>query len=70
MTDDGRGFDTAMAAEGQGLRSLQRRASSLGGSLQVTSSPRDRNARDVHCPGALRRSLEAASPTEPACLPE
>ena len=27
------------ATEGQGLRSLERRASSLGGSLQVTSSP-------------------------------
>lgn len=39
VTDDGRGFDTARAAEGQGLRSLERRASSLGGQLQVTSSP-------------------------------
>ena len=39
VTDDGRGFDTATAAEGQGLRSLERRASSLGGVLQVTSSP-------------------------------
>ena len=39
VTDDGRGFDTARAAEGQGLRSMQRRASSLGGSLEVTSSP-------------------------------
>jgi ligand-binding sensor domain-containing protein/signal transduction histidine kinase len=39
VTDDGCGFDTAAAAEGQGLRSLERRATSLGGSLQVTSSP-------------------------------
>ena len=31
VTDDGRGFDTAKATEGQGLRSLERRASSLGG---------------------------------------
>jgi signal transduction histidine kinase len=39
VTDDGRGFDTARAEEGQGLRSLERRASSLGGLLEVTSSP-------------------------------
>jgi ligand-binding sensor domain-containing protein len=39
VADDGRGFDMANHTEGQGLRSLERRASSLGGSLQVTSSP-------------------------------
>jgi signal transduction histidine kinase len=39
VTDDGRGFDMAGAAEGQGLRSMQRRASSLGGALEVTPSP-------------------------------
>jgi len=39
VTDDGCGFDTEKATEGQGLRSLQRRASSLGGVLRVTSSP-------------------------------
>jgi signal transduction histidine kinase len=39
VTDDGRGFDTARNTEGQGLRNLERRTSSLGGSLQVTSSP-------------------------------
>jgi signal transduction histidine kinase len=39
VSDDGRGFDTRRTTEGQGLRSLERRTSSLGGSLQVTSSP-------------------------------
>ncbi len=39
VTDDGRGFDTAGPREGQGLRNMHRRASSLGGSLEVTSSP-------------------------------
>ena len=39
ISDDGRGFDTATPTEGQGLRSLERRAASLGGSLQVASSP-------------------------------
>jgi signal transduction histidine kinase len=38
VADDGRGFDTARAVEGQGLRSLERRASTLGGLSQVTSS--------------------------------
>ena len=54
VTDDGRGFDTARAAEGQGLRSLQRRASSLGGLLQVTSSPGTGTRVTFTCPGALR----------------
>jgi signal transduction histidine kinase/ligand-binding sensor domain-containing protein len=36
VTDNGRGFDTA-STEGQGLRSMERRASGVGGSLQVTS---------------------------------
>jgi len=39
VTDDGRGFEPALAADGQGLRSMRRRASSLGGSLDVASSP-------------------------------
>jgi two-component system sensor histidine kinase UhpB len=39
VSDDGRGFDTARPPEGQGLRSLERRTSSLGGALTVTSSP-------------------------------
>ena len=38
VADNGRGFDTASATEGQGLRSMARRASSLGGSLDVTAS--------------------------------
>jgi signal transduction histidine kinase len=38
VSDNGRGFDPR-STEGQGLRSLERRTSSLGGSLTVTSSP-------------------------------
>jgi ligand-binding sensor domain-containing protein len=38
VADNGRGFDSVSATEGQGLRSMARRASSLGGSLDVTSS--------------------------------
>ena len=36
VTDNGRGFDTA-STEGQGLRSMERRASGVEGSMQVTS---------------------------------
>jgi signal transduction histidine kinase len=39
VTDDGRGFDVAAHREGQGLRSMQRRATVLGGSMGVTSAP-------------------------------
>jgi len=39
VTDDGRGFDTSGTPEGHGLRSLDRRATNLGATLQVTSSP-------------------------------
>jgi ligand-binding sensor domain-containing protein/signal transduction histidine kinase len=39
VTDDGRGFDMDAHREGQGLRSMQRRASNLGGSMDVTSAP-------------------------------
>jgi len=38
IEDNGCGFDVAATSEGQGLRSLERRASSLGGSLHVISS--------------------------------
>jgi signal transduction histidine kinase len=38
VCDDGCGFDTTTLASGHGLRSLDRRASSLGGSLAVVSS--------------------------------
>jgi signal transduction histidine kinase len=43
VTDDGRGFETgrvgADSAEGNGLRSMQRRARDLGGSFDVVSAP-------------------------------
>jgi signal transduction histidine kinase len=39
VADDGRGFDTAAVAEGQGLHGMRRRASGLGGSVVVTSTP-------------------------------
>jgi signal transduction histidine kinase/streptogramin lyase len=38
VQDDGWGFDAARAHDGQGLRSMARRAEGLGGTLAVTSS--------------------------------
>jgi signal transduction histidine kinase len=37
VVDNGRGFDTSIESEGQGLTSMRRRAHSLGGTLEVTS---------------------------------
>jgi signal transduction histidine kinase len=39
VTDDGRGFQRAGATPGHGLRGMQRRATELGGSLDVASQP-------------------------------
>jgi len=38
VQDDGCGFDSARARDGQGLRSMVRRAQGLGGTLAVTSA--------------------------------
>jgi signal transduction histidine kinase len=48
VIDNGRGFDQSREAEGQGLRSLERRTSSLGGVLRITSSP-GRGTQVVFC---------------------
>jgi PAS domain S-box-containing protein len=37
ITDNGRGFDTDRATEGNGLASIRQRAASLGGTLQIDS---------------------------------
>lgn len=39
VRDDGRGFDPAAAAEGEGLRNMRRRAAAIGGRLEIESSP-------------------------------
>lgn len=40
LSDNGRGFDCDRASLGEGLNSMRERARSLGGQLQVASSPR------------------------------
>jgi ligand-binding sensor domain-containing protein/signal transduction histidine kinase len=37
VSDDGRGFDSSAAAEGQGLRNMRRRCGSVGGAVDVMS---------------------------------
>ena len=39
VRDDGAGFDTSVAGDGQGLLSMRRRAEKLGGALKVESRP-------------------------------
>jgi signal transduction histidine kinase len=39
VTDNGRGFDPGAEYQGQGLRSLQRRATRLGAALSIASEP-------------------------------
>ena len=39
LTDNGRGFDTSDAADGNGLASMRRRAARVGGELDVRSDP-------------------------------
>jgi signal transduction histidine kinase/ligand-binding sensor domain-containing protein len=39
IADNGVGFDRSIESEGQGLRSMKRRAAALGGTLEITSRP-------------------------------
>jgi signal transduction histidine kinase/ligand-binding sensor domain-containing protein len=71
LTDDGHGFDTgrvgADSGEGNGLRSMQRRARALGGSFDVVSAPGQGTFLTVRIPLGRRRwsgrSPELASPS-------
>src|SRR5262249_23153973 len=39
LTDNGRGFDPLSVREGHGIANMKRRAASLGGDLQIISTP-------------------------------
>jgi signal transduction histidine kinase len=39
VEDDGRGYDTGGTPPGLGLRSIERRAAALGGTVHVESAP-------------------------------
>jgi ligand-binding sensor domain-containing protein/two-component sensor histidine kinase len=48
--DDGRGFDLAVASEGQGLVSMRRRAENLGGALSIKSAGGQGTELVLRCP--------------------
>ena len=53
MTDDGRGFDPtarAMRARRLGLTSMNERATSVGGSLTITSAPGEGTTVELRVP--------------------
>ena len=51
IDDDGRGFDTETTSWGMGLRNLRERAESLGGVLEVESTPGRRDDGPSDAPG-------------------
>ena len=51
VSDNGLGFDTTKPAEGMGLGNVRSRAASLGGKVQVDSSPGVGTTVSVECPG-------------------
>ena len=55
VRDDGRGFDPAMATEGNGLRNMRKRVAALGGRIDITSSAPGGTTLTLELP--LRRSL-------------
>ncbi len=61
VQDEGRGFDTSAAPDGHGLRSMRRRTQSLGGSLELTSSPGSGTRLELKVP--LHGGRRKARPT-------
>ena len=56
ISDNGTGFDQSLESEGNGLRSMKRRAEALGGTLEITSSRGVRTVIRVSIPvGRSRR---------------
>ena len=50
VADNGTGFDNSIESEGQGLASMHRRASRLGGRLEITSGPSSGTTLEVSVP--------------------
>ena len=50
VTDDGRGFDPAVSAQGTGLHSFRTRAGEIGGTVSIESSPGGGTTLDVTAP--------------------
>lgn len=63
VEDDGDGFDLATAQRGRGLKSQQRRAQRLGGSLKIESSPGQGTRLSLRLP--VQRTATAEAPAAP-----
>lgn len=50
VSDDGKGFDTTLPAEGMGLSNVRSRAAALGATVQVDSTPGKGTTVSVECP--------------------
>jgi len=60
IEDDGSGFDTRGESAGNGLRNMRERASSLGGSLRITSKPGRGTSLRVTFPVSQNRVIRPA----------
>jgi ligand-binding sensor domain-containing protein/two-component sensor histidine kinase len=63
VADKGRGFDAAQDHDGHGLRSMQERAHSVGGEIDITSSARGTTVA-LRVPVGRRMAQHARSPHE------
>lgn len=63
VADKGRGFDIAQDRGGHGLRSMQERAHSVGGEIEITSSARGTTI-ELRVPVGRRMAQHARSPHE------
>ena len=63
VADKGRGFDAAQGHDGHGLRSMQERAHSVGGEIDITSSARGTTVA-LRVPVGRRMAQHARSPHE------
>jgi signal transduction histidine kinase len=57
IEDDGRGFDPTHTPEGAGLRNIQDRMSTLGGTVTITSKPEHGTALTVALPWPARQPI-------------
>jgi len=57
ISDNGVGFDPSIESQGQGLRSMKRRASALGGSFEIHSHPGQETTVSASIPFAGARRV-------------
>ena len=63
IVDNGVGFDQSIETQGHGLRSMQRRAAALGGTLELHSNPAQGTCIRLRVPLTPRRRMRLLFPT-------